>query len=432
MTIHHIMKLVKPVVVVFFCFFNIIAWAQKSPDDPKQAQIQQTLNNWCARSGIPGASLSILLPNQDHPVTFTCGVTAYKNGVQPKINTLFQAGSISKSFTSAILLQLSAEGKLNLDDPITRYLPQYSRWQNVTIRQLLNHTSGIFNYTETAGFNSIRKNAPETEFTPEELVHLGYVHQNYFPPGEGWKYSNTNYVLAGMILRAVLKQPIEKIMNYYLHGGLKINLPNTFYQAHLYNSAFISRMAHGYSCDGKDVTSDNMSWAYTAGAIVTTTEDLITWWQGLFQKNILPSKQMSEMMTLVSEGSSRSCRSGKPISPLSDCEVGKGYGLGIIQNGYGSRTGTVWWHNGSTKGYKSIVMWYPKSNIYMALMINRDPGYLLKPNLPLIQHILNILLPNSNLASAPIKKPAAKPASTTKSKKLIKHRKHNNVRHKKH
>lgn len=425
------MKLEK-LVVVFLFFFNIAAWAQTNSDALKQAQIQQTLNNWRARSGIPGASLSILLPNQDHPTTFTTGVTTYANGIPPKIDTLFQAGSISKSFTSAIILQLEAEKKLDLDDPITKYLPQYQRWHKITIRQLLDHTSGIYNYTETGMFNNIRKNKPQTELTPEDLVHLVSGHKDYFSPGEGWKYSNTNYVLAGLIIHKVLGQPIENVMNYYLHGGFKVNLPNTFYQAHLYNSAFLSRMAHGYSSDGKDVTSDNMSWAFTAGAIVTTTEDLISWWRGLFQKNILPPKQMAEMMTLVAEGSSKSFRPGKTMPQLSDNDVGKGYGLGIIQNGYGSNIGTVWWHNGSTKGYKSLVMWYPKSNIYMALMINRDPGYLLKPNLPIIQHILNILLPNTNSVKATAKKSMTRPVSPTKPKKLVKPHKHLVVKHKKH
>lgn len=364
-------------------------------DSQKQAQIQKILNRWRAESNISSATLSILLPNKNHSVTFTSGTLAYPKGEKTKKDSLFQAGSITKSFTSTIILKLEAEGKLNINDPITRYLPEYPRWQNVTIRQLLNHTSGIFNYTETAAFHQIRKTNPRAVMTPTMIIGLVSQHKNYFPPGHGWKYSNTNYVLAGMIIQKVMGQSVEHVMNYYLHDRSKFHLSNTFYLVRLYTNAFISKMAHGYSSDGQDVTSDNMSWANTAGAIVSTTEDLLTWWQGLFQHHILPQKEMTKMMSLVCEKTTPTCQEGQPMAHLKNGEIGKGYGLGIIQSSYGlTKMGPVWWHNGSTKGYKAIVMWYPKYNIYLALTINRDPGYLLKPNLPAIQKILHVLVVN--------------------------------------
>jgi D-alanyl-D-alanine carboxypeptidase len=385
------MKLAKLILLFFICsLLSARIWADVSP--LKQAQIQQLLNNWRARAGIPSATLSVILPNHSFPITFITGTTAYGSNEKTHGNTLFQAGSITKSFTSTVILQLEAEGKLNIDDPITKYLPQYSRWQNVTIRQLLNHTSGIFNYTNAGTFNHIRLNQPQAAFTPEQIVHIASQHRDYFSPGYGWKYSNTNYVLAGMIIQKVTGQSLHNIMNYYLHGGLKLNLANTHYVSGLYSNEFISRMAHGYNSNGSDVTTDNMSWANTAGAIVSTSQDLLAWWRGLFQNKILPPEQMSEMMSLVCETESSECRAGGNRSQLTDSSIGKGYGLGIIQSSYGSsRVGTVWWHNGSTRGYKALVMWYPKSNIYMAITINRDPGFLLKPNLAVIQRILNIL-----------------------------------------
>jgi CubicO group peptidase (beta-lactamase class C family) len=222
------------------------------------------------------------------------------------------------------------------------------------------------------------------------------VHRDYFPPGKGWKYSNTNYVLAGMIIQQVTGRPVSDVMNHYLHGGVRLNLLNTYYLPGMYSNAFLNRMAHGYNSEGMDVTDDNMSWAYTAGAIVTTTQDLLSWWRDLFQGNLLPQAQMDEMMSLVCEGDSPTCTAGQPMPHLADGDIDKGYGLGIIQNSFGSQNiGTVWWHNGSTAGYKAIVMWFPKSDIYMALTINRDPGYLLKPGLPIIHNVLNVLIPDA-------------------------------------
>lgn len=377
------MRLIN-LIILFLLMMTVNAWAEPSSFNLNQTEIQKILNHWRAKSGIPSATLSILMPHHPYPITFTSGTT--------KTNTLFQAGSITKSFTSTIILKLESEGRLNIDDPITYYLPQYTRWRNVTIRQLLNHTSGIYNYTEAGTFNSIRKHRPQAWFTPEEIVRIASSHPNYFFPGNGWKYSNTNYILAGMIIQKVTGQSMDAVMDHYLHE--RLNLLNTYYVSRLYSSDFMSRMAHGYNSNGHDVTYDNMSWANTAGAIVSTTQDLLLWWRGLFQNKILPYEQMTKMMSLVCERSSPHCRPGSAIPHLSNASIGKGYGLGVIQSAFGSgRIGSVWWHNGSTRGYKALVMWYPKSNIYMALTINKDPGYLLKPNLPVVRKVLNVLVP---------------------------------------
>ncbi len=360
-----------------------------------ESKIQKILDNWRARSAIPGAVLSIYTPEQTTPLTFASGTSEFRGGKTITKNTLFQAGSITKSFTSMVILKLEAEGKLNIEDPITRYLPQYPKWQNVTIRQILNHTSGIANYTNTGQFNRIRKLTPQAGFTPEQLVSMAGSRM-LFAPGKGWKYSNTNYVLAGMIIEKVTGTPVNQIMNRYIHSNNEVDLLNTYYFTGLYNQSYLSRMAHGYNTSGEDVTGHDISWAFTAGAIVTTSEDLLAWWYDLLQGNILPKPQMQKLMSLVCEGRTPNCRSGQPISHIKSGEVGYGYGLGVIQMSSGSSTiGPVWWHNGSTAGYKAIVMWFPKLNVYMALTINRDPGYLLKPSAPIIRNVLAVLLPQT-------------------------------------
>jgi D-alanyl-D-alanine carboxypeptidase len=378
-------------------FISTPVLAQVNPNPPVyQQEIQRILSNWRARSGIPGAALSIYLPDHTYPITISSGSTQFRGGESIDSTTLFQAGSITKSFTSMIILELESEGKLNLNDPITNYLPQYPRWQNVTVRELLNHTSGIFNYTEAGQFNLIRKKNPEQGFSPEQLVQLAAEHRDYFYPGQGWKYSNTNYVLAGMIISKITGEPASTIMNDYLRSNTHLDLLNTYYLSGIYPNVFLSRMAHGYNSQGQDVTYDNMSWAYTAGAIVTTTQDLLTWWHDLFQGHILPQQQLDEMKSLVCESSSPFCRVGQPIPEVFGGSDGHGYGLGIIETGYGSENlGPVWWHNGSTAGYKAIVMWFPKSDIYIALTINRDPGYLLRPDLPVIREAMDILSPDA-------------------------------------
>lgn len=360
-----------------------------------EKKIHHLLDNWRSHSAIPGAVLSIYTPDLATPLTFASGNTQVRGGKVITKNTLFQAGSITKSFTSMVILKLEAEGRLNIDDPITRYLPQYPHWRNVTIRQLLNHTSGIANYTNTGQFNRIRKATPQAGFTPAQLVSMAGSRM-LFAPGRGWKYSNTNYVLAGMIIERVTGRPVNAIMNSYIHSHHKVDLLNTYYFTGLYDESYLSRMAHGYNTSGEDVTHQDISWAYTAGAIVSTSEDLLAWWYDLLQGNILPEPQMHKLMSLVCEGRTPNCVSGEPIPHIRNGEIGYGYGLGIIQMSSGSSSiGPVWWHNGSTAGYKAIVMWFPKSDVYMALTINRDPGYLLKPNAPLFRNVMAVLLPET-------------------------------------
>lgn len=415
-------KKISYAVMSVLLFISMPVLAALTPSQTQQ--IQSILNHWRAQLQIPAAALSISLPESNTPITFVSGTTTADGSQGITSHTLFQAGSISKSFTAMMMLQLVAQGKVNLDDPITDYLPQYSQWDDVTIRELLNHTSGIFNYTKAARFDRIRKTDPQAQLSPSQLVNIASAFPSYFPPGKGWRYSNTNYVLAGMIIEKVTKLPMNQLMEYYLHGNDRLYLANTFYWPRIYTAEEIARVAHGYSCNGYDVVTSNMSWAYTAGAIVSTSADLITWWQSLFQDRVLPKPQLAQMMSLVCENTSRKnhCVAGSSAPHLEDWQVDKRYGLGVIQSASGSSSvGTIWWHNGSTQGYKAIVMWYPKSNIYMSLMIDRDPGYLLKPNLPLIRNAMQVLLTGSYT-------PLAAKSRTVHYRQHVTHRK---VHHKK-
>lgn len=420
-------------VVLIFCV-SILVWTSTCFADEKalpqinEARIQSMLNKWRANSGIPGAVLSIYIPGHTNILTFNSGTTQLGGGQRIDKNTLFQAGSITKSFTAMLVLTLEAEGRLKLSDRVTKYLPQYPQWNDVTIRQLLNHTSGIPNYTSTGRFNSIRKNTPHAGFSPAQLVGLAGKGK-HFPHGKGWKYSNTNYVLAGMIIEKVTGEPIEKTMNNYIHSSTEVNLSNTYYFSGKYPPEIMARMAHGYTSGGHNVMHQNMSWASTAGALLSTSEDLIIWWSHLLQGKILSQEQLKKMMSLVCEGRTSNCRTGQAIPHMQFGEIGYGYGLGIIQTSFGlNRTGPVWWHNGTTAGFRAIVMWFPKSNIYMALMVNQGAGYLLKPTVPIIRNIFTSVEHDIHPTYVDIfEKKLKRKANAMSSKiKKMKHHRHNN------
>ena len=128
---------------------------------------------------------------------------------------------------------------------------------------------------------------------------------------------------------------------------------------------------------------------------------------------------MQKMLSLVCEGRTPDCRSGEPIAHLKIGKVGYGYGLGIIQMSSGSSAlGPVWWHNGTTAGYRAIVMWFPKSDIYVSLTINRGAGYLLKPTIPIVRSVMGVLLADANLSMAQTVKQRVKTKVTTLKKKV--------------
>ena len=153
--------------------------------------------------GLSGAALQVDR-GAGHPIV---SVFAGDDGLSDKKpigpDTLFQIGSNTKAFTAALILKLEAAGKLRLDDTIGRWLPQYPAWKDVTIRSLLNMTSPIPNYSETVEIGKIEAADIHHQFSDKDLI--GFVdpaNGHSFPPATGWFYSNTNYILAGLIIEA--------------------------------------------------------------------------------------------------------------------------------------------------------------------------------------------------------------------------------------
>lgn len=123
-------------------------------------------------------------------------------------------GSITKTFTATVVLQLVDEHKLGLDDPVSTYLPAVPNGSNITVRQLLNMTSGLFNYTEDDGFNQMWDAQPGWVWADAELLAAAFAHPPYFPPGKGFHYSNTNYELLGMIAAKLGGAPLAELMKH--------------------------------------------------------------------------------------------------------------------------------------------------------------------------------------------------------------------------
>jgi len=273
---------------------------------------------------------------------YAAGVADLRTKKPMKTDFRFRIGSVTKTFTATVILQLAGENRLNLDDSIEKWLPDVIQGngydaKQITIRQMLNHTSGIAEYSRSkeADFTNTKR-----LYTAEELVKIGISAPPDFAPGKGWSYSNTGYVLLGMLIEKVTgNNYAEEIENRIIEP---LELSNTFLPG---NSSIIpgNKHARGYvqqeeGSELKDVTYFNPSIASSAGDMISTADDLNKFFSYLLGGKLLKEKQLNQMFTTVPAG-----RGGI-----------NGYGLGIFEiklpNGV-----PIWGHTGGIPGFDTFV-----------------------------------------------------------------------------
>lgn len=272
------------------------------------------------------------------------GVSSIENDTPLETDDRFEVGSITKTFTATTILNLVEKGVLTLEDTLTDWLPQevtanVPNSNEITVRQLLNHTSGVAEYDfillEQAQANPT---VLLRDWQPKEIVDLIAEEEPFFDPGESWQYPNTNYTLAGMIIEAATGNNIASEMRSRIIDPL--NLENTFYGA---GEEIPDGYVSGYlDFDGDEILDDvsitNLSWTGANSAIVSNTADLTQYAQALYGGDLLSETSQAEMFTLV--------------------DTGRGYDYGLGMMSFETpNLGTVVGHRGGTIGFNSN-MWY--------------------------------------------------------------------------
>jgi CubicO group peptidase (beta-lactamase class C family) len=222
----------------------------------------------------------------------------YKNAATDESNTentIFQIGSITKQFTSAVILKLVEQKKLNLTDKLSKFYPAFPKGDSITIRQLLSHTSGIFNYTTDVQFMQSEAVKPANE---KKMLALFINKPLDFSPGSNWSYSNSGYLLLGYVIEKVTKKPYEKVMREFILTPLQMN-SSGFDFTHLKNKD----KATGYfAIAGKNSTVAGIvdsSVSYAAGAIYSTTSDLLKWHKAVLNNTIIKRESIEKAFTPV-------------------------------------------------------------------------------------------------------------------------------------
>ncbi|MCX5381134.1 serine hydrolase [Streptomyces sp. NBC_00091] len=323
--------------------------SSSSSSSSAAAAVQHTLDHAVARGGAPGAVAEV----RDGKGTWfgSAGYADTATGQRRRPSERFRIGSATKAFTATVVLKLAAEGRLSLEDTVERWLPGLVTGngydgRTVTVRQLLNHTSGISNYGNDPEF--FKKGIGEAWFrhrhdthTPEQLVATGLATAPLFAPGEAFLYSNTNYFLAALIVEKATGAAFADELTRRILRPLGLDatyLPGTDPQIAGPHPRHYSTL---FSSDAEpaihDATEMNQSFAWAAGGLVSTTGDLQRFFGELLAGRLLPAAEQREMFTTV--------ETAGPVPWI----PGTRYGLGVFSQDLPSGV-TVWGNAGATYG----------------------------------------------------------------------------------
>jgi D-alanyl-D-alanine carboxypeptidase len=324
-------------------------------------------------NAIPGVVVLIEWPEQgDWSATF--GTSEIGTSIPMSMDNYHRVGSITKTMTSTVILQLVEEGKLSLDDPIARYRPDVPNGQNITIAQLSEMRSGLYNYTIDRGFNETLDADPQKAWTPDELLAIAFAHPSDFAPGEQYEYSNTNTVLLGLVIEQLTGMSASETFQQRIFEPLKLthsslpkntdwSIPAPHAQGYQFGTNVetieSSRIAPAQLpavLDGTlkpiNMTNANPSWAWTAGSAISTAEDLATYVRALVGGGLLDAKTQQLRLDSI-----------QPTDP--DNPGGVGYGLGLARFGP-----SFYGHSGSLPGYSTFMVYDPTQDTTIIIGTN--------------------------------------------------------------
>ncbi|MFJ9690684.1 serine hydrolase domain-containing protein [Kitasatospora sp. NPDC101183] len=345
--------------------------ADASTSKGDHAAVQAVLDRAVTEAGLPGARVEV---RDGDSVWFgTAGAADLRTGRAMKPQDRFRIGSTTKTFVSTVVLQLAAEQKLSLDDSVEHWLPGLLDdhgydGSKITIRQLLNHTSGVYNYAQSPKLGADFVGTPFLQhrfddFTPRQLVEAAVVYGPVFAPGTGFAYSDTNYALAGMIVeqatgRSLSQELTERVIeplhlrNTYepARNDMRIHGPHGRHYSQLMEKDVDTAPVY-------DVTDLNPSWGYASGDMISTSGDLNTFFRALLQGRLLPQAQQNEMFTLV--------------DPQGHWIDGSEYGLGVSSQKLACGA-TVWGMGGAIDGSWSYTFGSRDGRHMLSTEVNGD------------------------------------------------------------
>jgi D-alanyl-D-alanine carboxypeptidase len=338
----------------FVCFLLALtlssgrAWGQERLNADLQQKIDQVANAALAKTGVPSASLAVV---KNGRIAY---LQAYGNArLEPRAaanpGMRYSIGSISKQFTAAAILLLREQGKLSLDDPVGKYLPGLTSGGQVTIRELLSHTSGYQDYW------------PQDYVMPGMLKPVttqkildGWARKPLdFEPGTKWQYSNTNYVIAGLIVEKAGGRPLVEFLSEKVFAPLGMRSVLNIDQEKLGDADATGYFNYALG-PLHPAPKEGKGWLFAAGELAMTAEDLAKWDVSLIKQSLMKPESYRELETeaLLKNG------------------MGTGYGLGVsVSSTFGHRAIS---HGGEVSGFTATNLVFPDEGVAVAVLSNQD------------------------------------------------------------
>ncbi len=401
---------------------------------PPLKQIDQaSLENVVSRAAkdmlVPGAVVLLRTPQGEFVVNY--GATKLGTSTAPKADTHFRIASNTKTMTAALIVLLAQEKKLKFDDPISKFVSGVPNGEKITIADLLQMRTGLYNYTEAPEFSESMDHNPTKVWTPEECLAVAFKHPSIAPDKTyhwPYNYNNTNYALLGLVVEKVGGMPLRQAMQERLFGPLHMSetqlpvassnaIPEPYSHGYLYGSASVALVgtppySAKFKADAKsgkvlpnDFTSVNHSFAAAAGGVTSTAADCATWITALTSGSVFnPEYQRLWLDSLRLEDPSN--------------HAGMQYGYGITRLHWGPNA--YYFHGGETVGYNSFIGYDPTNKVTLVVWTNLTVSLDELPTanslmLKVLDHIyVESPIPPAKSPMAPAKSPSTnktKPAS---------------------
>ena len=348
--------------ILFLLSIALVASAQAQSFDPVLAgRLQNVIDSMRTSNNIKGISACVIYPG----IGTWKGVSGVSHfGTPINSNTEFGIASNTKLFTGVLMLKLVESGLLSLEDSLHEHLPTFNNIDSsITVRQLLNHTSGLDDVTSVPGYPDSILNDPNRIYTAAELIT--WAGPPLFPAGTDWNYCNTNYLLAGMIAESVTGQPYGQLLRDDILTPLQLD--STFLD--VYDSipyAIANPWQNGFNNNAIPRKSLNSA-AWAAGAMYSTSGEMVQWYDALMNGQVLSPSSFQELTTFVGSGN---------------------YSMGIAETNVVNRT--VWCHGGAIwGGYSSSMMYDTTDGIIICVLTNQLPAPAFQTSVQLLSTMIN-------------------------------------------
>ena len=363
---------------------------------------------------VPGAIVLLRTPQGEFTAAY--GTTQLGEASPPGADTYFRIASNTKTMTAAVIVQLAQEGRLQFDDSVSKYIAGVPNGDNITIAELMDMRSGLYNYTAAPKLAATIDRDMTKVWTPAELLAIAFAHPPNFPPGTEYEYCNTNYVLLGLIIEKLDGKPLAEALQDRLFEPLGMRhtalppssasaLPDPYSHGYLYGGSSVALVgtppyspemraaARAGTLLPNDYTNLNHSFAAAAGGVISNANDLAIWIQALVSGRVLDAEYQQRWLDSL-----------HPVDP--NKPDGQQYGYGISQMRWGPNA--MYFHGGETAGYNSFIGYDPINKVTLIVWTNLPVSLNDEP--PANSIMLNVLDQVYTVSPlAPARSPSASP-----------------------